>query len=59
MATKERQKDIMFLDETANLKNYDETARTANWKDAEKNFSWFTTGKVNMVYEAIYNEPIR
>jgi acetyl-CoA synthetase len=53
MTTKERPQDIMMLDETANLKNYDEAVRTMDWKEVEKNFSWHETGKVNIVYEAI------
>lgn len=36
-----------------NLKNYDETYSTFKWEDAEKYFSWYTTGKVNIAYEAI------
>jgi len=34
------------------LAEYDET-NTYDWKDAEQYFSWATTGKVNMAYEAI------
>lgn len=37
----------------ANLKNYDEEYARLHWRDVEKNFSWYETGKVNMVYEAI------
>ncbi len=36
-----------------NLKDYDEACRTMDWSEVEKNFSWYTTGKVNMAYEAI------
>lgn len=53
MTTKERPQDIMMLDDTANLTNYEEAARTMDWKEMEKNFSWYETGKVNIVFEAI------
>ncbi|WCK53381.1 acetate--CoA ligase [Aneurinibacillus sp. Ricciae_BoGa-3] len=53
MTTKHRSQDILLLDETANLKDYEEAARNARWQDAEQYFSWHDTGKVNMVYEAI------
>ncbi len=36
-----------------NLKDYDEACKTMDWKEVEKNFSWYTTGKVNMAYEVI------
>ena len=36
-----------------NLQNYDEAYKQFNWSDTEREFSWFTTGKVNMAYEAI------
>jgi acetyl-CoA synthetase len=36
-----------------NLENYEETYNQFDWQEAEKNFSWNTTGKVNMAYEAI------
>lgn len=53
VTTKQRPQDVMFLDETANLKNYDEAVLNANWDDVNKFFTWNETGKVNMVYEAI------
>lgn len=37
----------------ANLKSYEEARSSFNWADVEKKFSWYTTGKVNMAYEAI------
>jgi acetyl-CoA synthetase len=37
----------------SNMKSYEEAVRTFNWEDVEKQFSWATTGKVNMAYEAI------
>ncbi|RKN86677.1 acetate--CoA ligase [Paenibacillus ginsengarvi] len=37
----------------ANLKSYEEARRTFDWSEVEKAFSWHTTGKVNMAYEAI------
>jgi len=36
-----------------NMKNYEETYATFSFEEAEKFFSWHTTGKVNMAYEAI------
>lgn len=36
-----------------NLKNYEETAKNFDWKSVEKEFSWSTTGKVNVAYECI------
>ena len=36
-----------------NLKNYDETYANFDWAEVEKEFSWATTGKVNVAYEAI------
>ncbi|MEF3310160.1 AMP-binding protein, partial [Paenibacillus sp. GYB004] len=36
-----------------NLKNYEEARVSFDWADVEKQFSWYTTGKVNMAYEAI------
>ncbi|WP_373229971.1 acetate--CoA ligase [Cohnella sp.] len=35
------------------MKSYEEAVKTFNWTDIEKQFSWATTGKVNMAYEAI------
>ena len=45
--------EILMIDENANLKDYEEARKNFNWKDVEKHFTWFETGKVNMVYEAI------
>ncbi|MFF3025683.1 acetate--CoA ligase [Gottfriedia sp. NPDC057948] len=36
-----------------NLKNYDETYKNFKWEDVEKEFSWYTTQKYNMAFEAI------
>jgi len=36
-----------------NLKSYDEATKTHDWEEVKKNFSWSTTGKVNMAYECI------
>ncbi|MEF3306950.1 acetate--CoA ligase [Paenibacillus sp. GYB003] len=50
----EKQADIVKATATdANLKNYEEARRTFDWTEVEKQFSWYTTGKVNMAYEAI------
>ncbi|MBI4597527.1 MAG: acetate--CoA ligase [Candidatus Omnitrophica bacterium] len=37
----------------ANLKDYEATYRTFHWQDVERDFEWSTTGKVNIVHEAI------
>jgi acetyl-CoA synthetase len=36
-----------------NMKNYEETRASFRWEDVESSFTWATTGKVNMAYEAI------
>ncbi|MDE5415888.1 acetate--CoA ligase [Alkalihalobacterium chitinilyticum] len=36
-----------------NLLSYEETAANFDWSTVEKEFSWSTTGKVNMAFEAI------
>ncbi|SEM38742.1 acetyl-CoA synthetase [Mesobacillus persicus] len=36
-----------------NLENYEEVYNQFDWQETVKNFSWNTTGKVNMAYEAI------
>ncbi|MDA8210507.1 MAG: acetate--CoA ligase [Clostridia bacterium] len=36
-----------------NLENYDEAYKNFKWEEVENNFSWDTTGKVNMAYECI------
>jgi len=36
-----------------NLENYDEFSKNFTWEMIEKEFSWYTTGKVNIAYEAI------
>ncbi|OPA78546.1 acetate--CoA ligase [Paenibacillus selenitireducens] len=37
----------------SNMNSYEETYEQFKWEEVEKNFSWFTTGKVNMAHEAI------
>ncbi len=37
----------------ANLKDYEKTYKTFSWKSVEKEFSWFKTKKVNVVYEMV------
>ncbi|MFK7696211.1 acetate--CoA ligase [Paenibacillus sp. HJGM_3] len=37
----------------SNLKNYEDARASFDWTEVEKQFSWYTTGKVNMAYEAI------
>lgn len=36
-----------------NMDDYDKVAKDFKWEDVEKEFSWFTTGKVNLAYEAV------
>jgi len=36
-----------------NMENYDAFKSSFKWEDIEKEFSWYTTGKVNIAYEAI------
>ncbi|MDT3698978.1 MAG: AMP-binding protein [Thermincola sp.] len=35
------------------MMNYDEVYKNFKWEDVEKEFSWHTTGKVNLAYEAV------
>ena len=37
----------------ANLKSYPKTYGSFSWSDVEREFSWFESGKVNIVHEAI------
>ncbi|MFB9279901.1 acetate--CoA ligase [Cohnella cellulosilytica] len=37
----------------SNMASYEEAVKSFNWADIEKHFTWSTTGKVNMAYEAI------
>lgn len=36
-----------------NLENYEEFCKDFKWEDLDKEFSWYTTGKVNMAYECV------
>ncbi len=36
-----------------NMENYEEFCKNFSWEDVEKEFSWYSTGKVNIAYEAI------
>ncbi|WP_248926486.1 acetate--CoA ligase [Paenibacillus hamazuiensis] len=38
---------------TGNMKSYEEERANFDWKEVEKAFSWSSTGKLNMAYEAI------
>ncbi|ULL17444.1 acetate--CoA ligase [Paenibacillus sp. H1-7] len=44
---------IEAVSTTANMKNYEEERAHFSWEAIEKQFSWSSTGKVNMAYEAI------
>ncbi|KKB37119.1 acetate--CoA ligase [Bacillus thermotolerans] len=46
-------KEIPAIRENANLQDYEEAVRTADWDKVSEQFTWFKTGKVNMVHEAI------
>ena len=37
----------------ANLKSYLETRKTFQWEDVAKEFSWYHSGKVNIIHEAV------
>ncbi len=37
----------------SNLESYEQAVQNFRWEDIEQRFSWSTTGKVNMAYEAI------
>ncbi len=37
----------------SNMESYEEAVKTFSWADIEAQFSWSTTGRVNMAYEAI------
>jgi len=37
----------------ANMQEYDSVYNQFNWNEIEQNFSWYSTDKVNMVYEAV------
>jgi acetyl-CoA synthetase len=37
----------------SNMQSYEQTRADFNWEAIEKQFSWYTTGKLNMAYEAI------
>ncbi|MDU6180873.1 MAG: acetate--CoA ligase, partial [Staphylococcus lugdunensis] len=36
-----------------NLRNYEDVYQNFDWNEVEKAFSWYKTGKINMVYECI------
>jgi acetyl-CoA synthetase len=36
-----------------NMTDYEKARAAFDWKEIEKHFTWYTTGKVNMAYEAI------
>ncbi|MCW2278247.1 acetate--CoA ligase [Heliophilum fasciatum] len=36
-----------------NMTSYEEACANFRWEDVEKEFSWYTTGKVNIAYEAV------
>jgi len=38
---------------TSNMGKYEDMYSQFKWEEIEKNFSWYTTGQVNMAYEAI------
>lgn len=49
----DRKQEIIIGDSNANLLDYRKACETMDWKKVEENFTWYRTGKVNMVYEAI------
>ncbi|ASS74870.1 acetate--CoA ligase [Tumebacillus algifaecis] len=44
---------IEVLAKEYNLQDYEEAYASFDWQEVEKEFSWYTTGKVNAAYEAI------
>ncbi|MBM7649544.1 acetyl-CoA synthetase [Bacillus ectoiniformans] len=53
MSTKVFDQEIAATPEQANLQNYDDAVKNADWEQVSEHFTWFQTGKVNMVHEAI------
>jgi acetyl-CoA synthetase len=51
--TTKKLEEILLLDPTSNLKDYDQAVQEMDWKKVEQNFSWYETGKVNIIYEAV------
>lgn len=47
------QERIPATAQNSNLPNYEEAINSFEWSQIESQFSWYTTGKVNMAYEAI------
>lgn len=45
--------EMLMVDTSANLSDYEEARKRFDWNEIEKLFSWKQTGKVNIVYEAI------
>ncbi|WP_338753310.1 acetate--CoA ligase [Bacillus sp. FJAT-52991] len=46
-------KELAPVLENINLQDYEEAVRQADWGKVAEHFTWFQTGQVNMVYEAI------
>jgi len=44
---------ISAANPNANLGSYAETYKAFNWEDVAKEFSWYQSGKVNIIHEAI------
>jgi acetyl-CoA synthetase len=53
LMAEKRKEMIPVMTSENNLENYEEVCRTFKWEDVEKEFSWYSTGKVNAAYEAI------
>lgn len=51
--TELHQERIPAMSTNGNLQSYENARETFSWDQIEKQFSWYTTGKVNMAYEAI------
>lgn len=47
------QERIPAIVKNGNLQNYEQARNHFSWEQIEEQFSWHTTGKVNMAYEAI------
>jgi acetyl-CoA synthetase len=49
----DNKKEILMLDQHANLKDYEQTCQSMDWQEVQQSFTWSRTGRVNIVHEAI------
>lgn len=53
MVTLQHDEKLPVMATRSNMQSYEEAVKTFSWADIEAQFSWATTGQVNMAYEAI------